>query len=134
MQTQPAQQAQSAPENEALQAIMALENELRAMMNKLKDEEPEERNRQFTELYKEQIQKLNKMMLVAQEHIARKMQHCGVPRKTGGEILSLAYDMVNFSIAITARQLAAINSGLNIEDGSAPSKPEKEYSPIITDI
>lgn len=123
-----------APENEALAAIMTLENELRTIMVNLKDEDPAEFNRRLSDLYKEQIQKLNKMMLVAQEHIARKMQHCGVPRKTGGEILSLAYDMANFSIAITARQLAAINSGLNIEEGSAPAKPEKEYSPIITEI
>ena len=133
MQKQP---TQPAPENEALVAIMALENELRALMEKLKDEDPEERNRQFTALYKEQIQKLGKMILLAQEHIARKMQHCGVPRKTGAEIISLAYDMVNFATASTARQLAAVQGGLDIEEreSSGPAKPDKEYSPIITEI
>jgi len=115
---------------------MTLENELRAIMDRLKDDEPEERNRQFTELYKDQIQKLNKMMSVAQEHIARKMQHCGVPRKTGAEIISLAYDMVNFAIAVTARQLAAAHSGLSLESGNdkGPARPDKDYSPIITEI
>ena len=125
-----------APENEALAAIMTLENELRAIMEKLKDEDPEERNRQFTELYKDQIHKLNKMMSVAQEHIARKMQHCGVPRKTGAEIISLAYDMVNFAIAVTARQLAAAHGGLSLDDGEdkRPVRTDKDYSPIITEI
>lgn len=125
-----------APENEALAAIMTLENELRSIMEKLKDEDPEERNRQFTELYKDQIHKLNKMMSVAQDHIARKMQHCGVPRKTGAEIISLAYDMVNFAIAVTARQLAAAHGGLSLDGGEdkGPVRPDKDYSPIITEI
>lgn len=124
------------PENEALAAIMMLENDLRALMEKTKEEAPEERARKFEELYKEQINRLNKMMEVASLHIARKLQSCGVPQKAGGEVISLAYDMVNFGIAVTTRQLAAMQNGINIGEKEERKlvRPEKEYSPIILQL
>lgn len=132
----PTLKAGTPPENEALAAIMMLENDLRALMEKLKDETPEERARQFAELYKSQIDRLNKMLEVASLHIARKLQSCAVPQKTGAEIISLAYDMVNFGIAVTTRQLAAMQNGLNLEGEEERKilKPEKKYSPIILQL
>ena len=124
------------PENEALAAIMMLENDLRALMEKTKEDTPEERALKFEELYKEQINRLNKMMEVASLHIARKLQSCGVPQKAGGEVISLAYDMVNFGIAVTTRQLAAMQNGINIGEKEERKlvRPEKEYSPIILQL
>ena len=132
----PTLKAGTPPENEALAAIMMLENDLRALMEKTKEDTPEERARKFEELYKEQINRLNKMMEVASLHIARKLQSCGVPQKTGGEVISLAYDMVNFGIAVTTRQLAAMQNGLNIGENEERKlvRPEKEYSPIILQL
>lgn len=132
----PALKAGTPPENEALAAIMMLENDLRALMEKTKEEAPEERARKFEELYKEQIDRLNKMMEVASLHIARKLQSCGVPQKAGGEVISLAYDMVNFGIAVTTRQLAAMQNGINIGEKEERKlvRPEKEYSPIILQL
>jgi len=132
----PTLKAGTPPENEALAAIMMLENDLRALMEKTKEDTPEERARKFEELYKEQINRLNKMMEVASLHIARKLQSCGVPQKTGGEVISLAYDMVNFGIAVTTRQLAAMQNGLNIgeKEDRKLVRPEKEYSPIILQL
>jgi hypothetical protein len=124
------------PENEALEAIMMLENDLRALMEKTKEETPEERARKFEELYKDQIHRLNKMMEVASLHMARKLQNCAVPQKTGGEIISLAYDMVNFGIAVSTRQLAAMQNGINLgeNDERKLARPDKEYSPIILQL
>ena len=124
------------PENEAMAAIMMLENDLRALMEKTKEETPEERARKFEELYKDQIHRLNKMMEVASLHMARKLQNCAVPQKTGGEIISLAYDMVNFGIAVSTRQLAAMQNGINLgeNDERKLARPDKEYSPIILQL
>lgn len=124
------------PENEALAAIMMLENDLRALMEKTKEETPEERARKFEELYKDQIHRLNKMMDVAQVHMARKLQNCAVPQKTGGEIISLAYDMVNFGIAVSTRQLAAMQNGISLgeKEERKLARPDKEYSPIILQL
>ena len=124
------------PKNEALAAIMMLENDLRALMEKTKEDTPEERALKFEELYKEQINRLNKMMEVASLHIARKLQSCGVPQKAGGEVISLAYDMVNFGIAVTTRQLAAMQNGINIGEKEERKlvRPEKVYSPIILQL
>lgn len=132
----PVLKAGTPPENEALAAIMMLENDLRALMEKTKEDTPEERARKFEELYKEQINRLNKMMEVASLHIARKLQSCGVPQKAGGEVISLAYDMVNFGIAVTTRQLAAMQNGINIGEKEERKlvRPEKEYSPIILQL
>jgi len=132
----PTLKAGTPPENEALAAIMMLENDLRALMEMTKEDAPEERARKFEELYKEQINRLNKMMEVASLHIARKLQSCGVPQKAGGEVISLAYDMVNFGIAVTTRQLAAMQNGLNIGEKEERKlvRPEKEYSPIILQL
>ena len=124
------------PENEALAAIMMLENDLRALMEKTKEETPEERARKFEELYKDQIHRLNKMMEVASLHMARKLQNCAVPQKTGGEIISLAYDMVNFGIAVSTRQLAAMQNGINLgeKEDRKLARPDKQYSPIILQL
>lgn len=124
------------PENEALAAIMMLENDLRALMEKTKEETPEERARKFEELYKDQIKRLDRMMEVASVHIARKLQSCGVPQKTGAQILSLAYDMVNFGIAVNTRQLAAMQNGIKLGESEERklARPDKEYSPIILQL
>ena len=120
-------------QSEALQAITIMENELRKLHDDLKDAEPLERIEKFTEAYKKQMQLLGKMIQIAEGHMATKMQACGVPRKTGTEIISLAYDMMNFAIAINTRQLAAMQGGLNFEQ-EAPKEPGKDYSPIITEL
>ena len=132
----PTLKAGTPPENEALAAIMTLENDLRSLMEKTKEDAPEQRARKFEELYKEQINRLNKMMEVASLHSARKLQSCGVPQKAGGEVISLAYDMVNFGIAVTTRQLAAMQNGLNIgeKEERKLARPDKEYSPIILQL
>lgn len=120
-------------QSEALQAISIMENELRKLHDDLKDATPEERIEKFTEAYKKQMQFLGKMIQIAEGHMATKMQACAVPRKTGTEIISLAYDMMNFAIAINTRQLAAMQGGLNL-DQEAPKEPGKDYSPIITEL
>jgi len=120
-------------QSEALQAISIMENELRKLHDDLKDAAPEERIEKFTDAYKKQMQFLGKMIQIAEGHMATKMQACAVPRKTGTEIISLAYDMMNFAIAINTRQLAAVQGGLNFEQ-EAPKEPGKDYSPIITEL
>jgi len=120
-------------QSEALQAISIMENELRKLHDDLKDAAPEERIEKFTDAYKKQMQFLGKMIQIAEGHMATKMQACAVPRKTGTEIISLAYDMMNFAIAINTRQLAAMQGGLNFEQ-EAPKEPGKDYSPIITEL
>lgn len=120
-------------QSEALQAISIMENELRKLHDDLKDADPADRIEKFTEAYKKQMQFLGKMIQIAEYHMATKMQACAVPRKTGTEIISLAYDMMNFAIAINTRQLAAMQGGLNL-DQETPKEPGKDYSPIITEL
>lgn len=124
-------------QSEALQAISIMENELRKLHDDLKDADPLERIEKFTEAYKKQMQFLGKMIQIAEGHMATKMQACAVPRKTGTEIISLAYDMMNFAIAINTRQLAAMQGGLNLDQEAQkdlPKEPGKDYSPIITEL
>lgn len=121
------------PENEALAAIMQLENALRELIEKTKDDKPEDRLEKFKVLYEGQINELNQMINVAQSIMARKLNTSGVPGRTGSEIISLAYDMMNFGIAVTTRQLAAMQNGLQLGE-QKHVRPEKPYSPIITEL
>ena len=122
-----------APENEALAAIMQLELELRKLIEETATDEADERAEKLKAVFEKQISALDKMLEVAHSHIQKRLAHCAVPKKTGDEVISLAYDMVNFSVASTTRQLSAVQLGIRIERDSHVKK-EKEYTPIITEI
>ena len=122
-----------APENEALAAIMQLELELRKLIEESATDEAPERAEKLKAVFEKQISALDKMLEVAHSHIQKRLAHCAVPKKTGDEVISLAYDMVNFAVASTTRQLSAVQLGIRIERGSHVKK-EKEYTPIITEI
>ena len=122
-----------APENEALAAIMQLELELRKLIEESATDEADERAEKLKAIFEKQISALDKMLEVAHSHIQKRLAHCAVPKKTGDEVISLAYDMVNFAVASTTRQLSAVQLGIRIERGSHVKK-EKEYTPIITEI
>ena len=122
-----------APENEALAAIMQLELELRKLIEESATDEADERAEKLKAVFEKQISALDKMLEVAHSHIQKRLAHCAVPKKTGDEVISLAYDMVNFAVASTTRQLSAVQLGIRIERDSHVKK-EKEYTPIITEI
>ena len=122
-----------APENEALAAIMQLELELRKLIEETATDEAPDRAEKLKAVFEKQISALDKMLEVAHSHIQKRLAHCAVPKKTGDEVISLAYDMVNFAVASTTRQLSAVQLGIRIERGSHVKK-EKEYTPIITEI
>ena len=122
-----------APENEALAAIFKLELELRKLIEETATDEAQEREEKLKAVFEWQISALDKMLEVAHSHIQKRLAHCAVPKKTGDEVISLAYDMVNFAVASTTRQLSAVQLGIRIERGSHVKK-EKEYTPIITEI
>ena len=122
-----------APENEALAAILQLELELRKAVEESATDETPERAEKLKAIFEKQISALDKMLEVAHSHIQKRLAHCAVPKKTGDEIISLAYDMVNFAVASTTRQLSAVQLGIRI-DRAAHVKKEKEYTPIITEI
>ena len=122
-----------APENEALAAIMQLELELRKLIEESATDEADERAEKLKAIFEKQISALDKMLEVAHSHIQKRLAHCAVPKKTGDEVISLAYDMVNFAVASTTRQLSAVQLGIRIERDSHVKK-EKEYTPIITEI
>ena len=121
-------------ENEALAAIMQLELELRKLIEESATDEARDQSKELLKaLFEKQISALDKMLEVAHSHIQKRLAHCAVPKKTGDEVISLAYDMVNFAVASTTRQLSAVQLGIRIERGSHVKK-EKEYTPIITEI
>ena len=122
-----------APENEALAAIFKLELELRKLIEETATDEAQEREEKLKAVFEWQISALDKMLEVAHSHIQKRLAHCAVPKKPGDEVISLAYDMVNFAVASTTRQLSAVQLGIRIERGSHVKK-EKEYTPIITEI
>jgi len=122
-----------APENEALAAIFKLELELRKLIEETATDEAQEREEKLKAVFEWQISALDKMLEVAHSHIQKRLAHCAVPKKTGDEVISLAYDMVNFAVASTTRQLSAVQLGIRIERDSHVKK-EKEYTPIITEI
>jgi hypothetical protein len=122
-----------APENEALAAIFQLELELRKLIEETATDEAQEREGKLKAVFEKQISALDKMLEVAHSHIQKRLAHCAVPKKTGDEVISLAYDMVNFAVASTTRQLSAVQLGIRIERDSHVKK-EKEYTPIITEI
>ena len=122
-----------APENEALAAIFQLELELRKLIEETATDEAQEREEKLKAVFEWQISALDKMLEVAHSHIQKRLAHCAVPKKTGDEVISLAYDMVNFAVASTTRQLSAVQLGIRIERDSHVKK-EKEYTPIITEI
>jgi hypothetical protein len=122
-----------ASENEALAAIMQLELELRKLIEETATDEAQEREEKLKAVFEWQISALDKMLEVAHSHIQKRLAHCAVPKKTGDEVISLAYDMVNFAVASTTRQLSAVQLGIRIERDSHVKK-EKEYTPIITEI
>jgi hypothetical protein len=122
-----------APENEALAAIFQLELELRKLIEETATDEAPERAEKLKAVFEKQISALDKMLEVAHSHIQKRLAHCAVPKKTGDEVISLAYDMVNFAVASTTRQLSAVQLGIRIERDSHVKK-EKEYTPIITEI
>ena len=122
-----------APENEALAAIMQLELELRKLIEESATDEADERAEKLKAIFEKQISALDKMLEVAHSHIQKRLAHCAVPKKTGDEVISLAYDMVNFAVASTTRQLSAVQLGIRIERAGHVKK-EKEYTPIITEI
>jgi hypothetical protein len=122
-----------APENEALAAIFQLELELRKLIEETATDEAPERAEKLKALFEKQISALDKMLEVAHSHIQKRLAHCAVPKKTGDEVISLAYDMVNFAVASTTRQLSAVQLGIRIERAGHVKK-EKEYTPIITEI
>ena len=120
-------------ENEALAAIMQLELELRKLIEESATDEADERAEKLKAIFEKQISALDKMLEVAHSHIQKRLAHCAVPKKTGDEVISLAYDMVNFAVASTTRQLSAVQLGIRIERAGHVKK-EKEYTPIITEI
>lgn len=122
-----------APENEALAAILQLELELRKVLEESATDETEERAEKLKAIFEKQISALDKMLEVAHSHIQKRLANCAVPKKTGDEVISLAYDMVNFAVASTTRQLSAVQLGIRIER-AAHVKKEKEYTPIITEL
>ena len=122
-----------APENEALAAILQLELELRKVVEESATDETPERAEKLKAIFEKQISALDKMLEVAHSHIQKRLANCAVPKKTGDEVISLAYDMVNFAVASTTRQLSAVQLGIRIER-AAHVKKEKEYTPIITEI
>ena len=122
-----------APENEALAAILQLELELRKVVEESATDETPERAEKLKAIFEKQISALDKMLEVAHSHIQKRLAHCAVPKKTGDEVISLAYDMVNFAVASTTRQLSAVQLGIRI-DRDSHVKKEKEYTPIITEI
>jgi hypothetical protein len=122
-----------APENEALAAILQLELELRKVIEESATDETEERADKLKAIFEKQISALDKMLEVAHSHIQKRLANCAVPKKTGDEVISLAYDMVNFAVASTTRQLSAVQLGIRIER-AAHVKKEKEYTPIITEL
>ena len=122
-----------APENEALAAILQLELELRKVLEESATDETPERSEKLKAIFEKQISALDKMLEVAHSHIQKRLANCAVPKKTGDEVISLAYDMVNFAVASTTRQLSAVQLGIRIER-AAHVKKEKEYTPIITEI
>jgi hypothetical protein len=122
-----------APENEALAAIFQLELELRKLIEETATDEAPERAEKLKAVFEKQISALDKMLEVAHSHIQKRLAHCAVPKKAGDEVISLAYDMVNFAVASTTRQLSAVQLGIRIERDSHVKK-EKEYTPIITEI
>ena len=122
-----------APENEALAAIFKLELELRKLIEETATDEAQEREEKLKAVFEWQISALDKMLEVAHSHIQKRLAHCAVPKKTGDEVISLAYDMVNFAVASTTRQLSAVQLGIRIERAGHVKK-EKEYTPIITEI
>ena len=122
-----------APENEALAAIFQLELELRKVLEESATDEAEDRAEKLKAIFEKQISALDKMLEVAHSHIQKRLAHCAVPKKTGDEVISLAYDMVNFAVASTTRQLSAVQLGIRI-DRAAHVKKEKEYTPIITEL
>ena len=123
-----------APENEALAAIMQLELELRKLIEESATDEARDQSKELLKaIFEKQISALDKMLEVAHSHIQKRLAHCAVPKKTGDEVISLAYDMVNFAVASTTRQLSAVQLGIRIERDSHVKK-EKEYTPIITEI
>ena len=122
-----------APENEALAAILQLELELRKVVEESATDETPERAEKLKAIFEKQISALDKMLEVAHSHIQKRLANCAVPKKTGDEVISLAYDMVNFAVASTTRQLSAVQLGIRIERESHVKK-EKEYTPIITEI
>ena len=122
-----------APENEALAAILQLELELRKAVEESATDETPERAEKLKAIFEKQISALDKMLEVAHSHIQKRLAHCAVPKKTGDEVISLAYDMVNFAVASTTRQLSAVQLGIRIER-AAHVKKEKEYTPIITEL
>ena len=122
-----------APENEALAAILQLELELRKVIEESATDETPERAEKLKAIFEKQISALDKMLEVAHSHIQKRLANCAVPKKTGDEVISLAYDMVNFAVASTTRQLSAVQLGIRIER-AAHVKKEKEYTPIITEL
>ena len=122
-----------APENEALAAILQLELELRKVLEESATDETPERAEKLKAIFEKQISALDKMLEVAHSHIQKRLANCAVPKRTGDEVISLAYDMVNFAVASTTRQLSAVQLGIRIER-AAHVKKEKEYTPIITEI
>jgi len=122
-----------APENEALAAILQLELELRKVIEESATDETEERADKLKAIFEKQISALDKMLEVAHSHIQKRLANCAVPKKTGDEVISLAYDMVNFAVASTTRQLSAVQLGIRIER-AAHVKKEKEYTPIIIEL
>ena len=121
-------------ENEALAAIMQLELELRKLIEESATDEARDQSKELLKaLFEKQISALDKMLEVAHSHIQKRLAHCAVPKKTGDEVISLAYDMVNFAVASTTRQLSAVQLGIRIERAGHVKK-EKEYTPIITEI
>lgn len=122
-----------APENEALAAILQLELELRKVIEESATDETPERAEKLKAIFEKQISALDKMLEVAHSHIQKRLANCAVPKKTGDEVISLAYDMVNFAVASTTRQLSAVQLGIRIERESHVKK-EKEYTPIITEL
>ena len=121
------------PENEALTAILQLELELRKVVEESATDEAEERAEKLKAIFEKEISALDKMLEVAHSHIQKRLAHCAVPKKTGDEVISLAYDMVNFAVASTTRQLSAVQLGIRI-DRAGHVKKEKEYTPIITEL
>ena len=122
-----------APENEALAAILQLELELRKVVEESATDETPERAEKLKAIFEKQISALDKMLAVAHSHIQKRLANCAVPKKTGDEIISLAYDMVNFAVAQTTRHLSAVQLGIRI-DRDSYTKKEKEYTPIITEL
>ena len=123
-----------APENEALAAIFQLELELRKLIEESATDEARDQSKELLKaVFEKQISALDKMLEVAHSHIQKRLAHCAVPKKTGDEVISLAYDMVNFAVASTTRQLSAVQLGIRIERAGHVKK-EKEYTPIITEI